>query len=83
MLMNCKRKIQEEDVLIYQGKKLKSQPFHYLMLNKPKGYLCANKDEKEKRKLTNIYASQKKVMKHLNHMMKYENWIKAKDWRSL
>ena len=53
------------------------------MLNKPKGYLCANKDEKEKRKLTNIYASQKKVMKHLNHMMKYENWIKAKDWRSL
>ena len=45
---NCKRKIQEEDVLIYQGKMLKSQPFHYLMLNKPKGYLCANKDEKEK-----------------------------------
>lgn len=27
---NCKRKIQEEDVLIYQGKMLKSQPFHYL-----------------------------------------------------
>ena len=27
--------------------------------------------------------AQKKVMKHLNHMMKYENWIKAKDWRSL
>ena len=45
---DCKRKIQEEDVLIYQGKMLKSQPFHYLMLNKPKGYLCANKDEKEK-----------------------------------
>lgn len=45
---NCKRKIQEEDVLIYQGKMLKSQPFHYLMLNKPQGYLCANKDEKEK-----------------------------------
>ena len=45
---NYKRKIQEEDVLIYQEKKLKSQPFHYLMLNKPKGYLCANKDEKEK-----------------------------------
>ena len=46
--INCKRKIQEEDVLIYQWKKLKSQPFHYVMLNKPKGYLCANKDEKEK-----------------------------------
>ena len=46
--INFKRKIQEEDVLIYQGKILKSQPFHYLMLNKPQGYLCANKDEKEK-----------------------------------
>lgn len=45
---NSKRKIQEEDVLVYQGKKLKSQPFHYIMLNKPQGYLCANKDEKEK-----------------------------------
>lgn len=37
--INFKRKIQEEDVLIYQGKILKSQPFHYLMLNKPQGYL--------------------------------------------
>lgn len=42
-----------------------------------------NNDAKEKRKLTNIYASQKKVMKHLNHMMLHENWVKAKDWRSL
>lgn len=40
-------------------------------------------DAKEKRKLTNIYSSQKKVMKHLNHMMLHENWVKAKDWRSL
>lgn len=45
--INFKRKIQEEDVLIYQGKILKSQPFHYLMLNKPQGYLCANKDERK------------------------------------
>lgn len=34
-------------------------------------------------KLINNYTSQKKVMRHLNHMMKYENWVKAKDWRSL
>ena len=63
--------------LYYFGKyyKRKKVPAH---LNE-----ITNKDEKEKRKLTNIYASQKKVMKHLNHMMKYENWIKAKDWRSL
>lgn len=36
-----------------------------------------------KMKLINNYTSQKKVMRHLNHMMKYENWVKAKDWRSL
>ena len=36
-----------------------------------------------KMKLINDYTSQKKVMRHLNHMMKYENWVKAKDWRSL
>lgn len=45
---DSKRKIQEEDLLVYQGKRLKSQPFHYIMLNKPQGYLCANKDKKEK-----------------------------------
>ena len=63
--------------LYYFGKyyKKKKVPAH---LNE-----ITDKDEKEKRKLTNIYASQKKVMKHLNHMMKYENWIKTKDWRSL
>ena len=48
---NCKRKIQEEDVLIYQGKMLKSQPFHYLMLNKPQGYLCATNDKSLKKLL--------------------------------
>lgn len=36
-----------------------------------------------KMKLINNYTSQKKVMRHLNHMMRYENWVKAKDWRSL
>lgn len=45
---DSKRKIQEEDLLVYQGKRLNSQPFHYIMLNKPQGYLCANKDKKEK-----------------------------------
>ena len=29
------------------------------------------------------YASQKKVMEHLDHMMNHENWVKAKDWRNL
>ena len=33
--------------------------------------------------LTQKYSSQKKVMKHLDHMMMHENWVKAKDWRSL
>lgn len=41
------------------------------------------KEGKTKRQLTMIYASQKKVMKHLEHMMLHENWVKAKDWRSI
>ena len=53
---NCKRKIQEEDVLIYQGKKLKSQPFHYLMLNKPKGYISSVKDEKGRKTVVDILS---------------------------
>ena len=27
--------------------------------------------------------TQKKVMEHLDRMMNHENWVKAKDWRSL
>ncbi len=34
------------EVITYNGKQLSSQPFYYYMLNKPKGYVSANKDEK-------------------------------------
>lgn len=36
------------DHIIYHDKKLQSQPFCYYMLNKPRGYLCANDDAKER-----------------------------------
>ncbi len=41
------------------------------------------KNYDEKMQLIQKYASQKKVMEHLDHMMNHENWVKAKDWRSL
>lgn len=41
-------KVKENDCLIFQDKKLNTQPFHYYMLNKPKGYICANYDKTEK-----------------------------------
>lgn len=37
-----------KDHLTYQNQELQAQPFFYYMLNKPKGYLCANHDQKEK-----------------------------------
>ena len=40
-------------------------------------------NQDEKNKLIKKYTSQKKVMQHLNHMLSHENWVKAKDWRSL
>lgn len=45
---NEKRKIDENDRIEYQNQIINSQPFSYIMLNKPQGYICANKDAKEK-----------------------------------
>lgn len=36
------------DVITYKNHILNSQPFIYIMLNKPAGYICANHDKKEK-----------------------------------
>lgn len=36
------------DIIIYKQIRLKAQPFNYFMMNKPRGYICANKDIKEK-----------------------------------
>lgn len=43
-----KEKVTEDDCIEYQNRILNSQPFTYIMLNKTQGYICANKDEKEK-----------------------------------
>lgn len=41
-------KVQYHDHLVFRNKQLYAQPFLYYMLNKPQGYICANKDRKEK-----------------------------------
>lgn len=41
-------KVKDDDCIMFENKKLKAQPFLYYMLNKPKDYICANYDKKEK-----------------------------------
>ena len=41
-------KVKDDDCIMFENKKLEAQPFLYYMLNKPKGYICANYDKKEK-----------------------------------
>jgi len=63
--------------LYYFGKYYKKKHVpHALKKIKQKNY-------DKKMQLIQKYASQKKVMEHLDHMMNHENWVKAKDWRSL
>lgn len=35
-----------DDQIVYQNRLLKANPFTYIMINKPAGYICANHDEK-------------------------------------
>lgn len=48
IIYDCRYLVQDGDEIFYHGIKLKSQPFSYYMMNKPPGYICANKDTKEK-----------------------------------
>lgn len=41
-------KVKDDDCIIFENKTLHAQPFLYYMVNKPKGYICANYDKKEK-----------------------------------
>lgn len=38
--------VNDDDVIEVDGKTISSQPFVYYMMNKPAGYVCANRDEK-------------------------------------
>lgn len=40
--------VNKDDNITYDNTILKAQPFSYYMMNKPIGYICANKDIKEK-----------------------------------
>lgn len=38
-------KVKLDDVIVYQDRELDSRPFIYYLLNKPSGFVCANKDK--------------------------------------
>lgn len=40
--------INDHDRIVFDRKVINAQPFIYIMMNKPKGYICANHDQKEK-----------------------------------
>ena len=43
-----KYQVNFQDMIICQGELLKAQPFVYYLMNKPAGYICANKDKEAK-----------------------------------
>lgn len=45
---DVKYKTDDNDIIVFHDRTLNAQPFVYLMMNKPKGYICANHDQKEK-----------------------------------
>lgn len=46
VMTDHKYPVKFNDQIVYQQTILKAQPFTYIMLNKPKGYICANHDIK-------------------------------------
>ena len=44
----------EKDRITYKGKPLKREKKFYVMVNKPKGYICTNNDEKGRRRTIDI-----------------------------
>lgn len=48
IITDTKYQVDFNDQIIYNNKLLKAQPFIYYMMNKPAGYICANKDKTAK-----------------------------------
>ena len=44
----------EKDRITYKGKSIKLEKKFYIMVNKPKGYICTNSDEKGRRRTIDI-----------------------------
>lgn len=48
VIKDYKYLVKIDDIITYKEIQLNAQPFSYYMMNKPAGYICANKDIKEK-----------------------------------
>ncbi|MCD7949391.1 MAG: pseudouridine synthase [Erysipelotrichaceae bacterium] len=46
IMTNCNYKVQKDDIIEVNGHIINSHPYIYIMMNKPKGYICSNVDEK-------------------------------------
>lgn len=45
VVRDVRYKVKSNDIIHYQNRLVPSQPFVYYMMNKPAGYICANKDQ--------------------------------------
>ena len=53
---------EEKDDILYDGKKISIKDnFLYIKLNKPKGYICSNKDEKGRKTIFELLPNDKKL----------------------
>lgn len=76
IVTNILKSEKNTDKLIYFGKYTCRKNKDQLKNEKS----LSSKYYKQKLKLCDIYSSQSKVMNHLHHMLKYENWIPYKNW---
>lgn len=76
MVTNIVKSENKTDRLMYFGKYTKKKNKYEL---KDKKHI-SSKYYKQKLALCSLYSSQSKVMDHLHHMLRYENWIPYSKW---
>lgn len=79
MVTKIAKKEDKTKQVLYFGRYVKRNKKQNLKFVHP----MSNNHYKEKRKLCKLYTSQKKVLLHLHHMLKYENWIPYSDWSKI
>lgn len=54
-------KVSHEDEIIVNGKEIKAEEKVYFLLNKPEGYICSLKDEKNRPIITDLIETDKRI----------------------